>query len=236
MPEIIAHRGASRECLENTLAAFDRAIEQQADGIELDVHATSDGVVVVHHDPFVRDSREGQADRKLFIADVPFAELATLRLLNFEPVPTLDTVLARIGTQAVVYVEVKGLGIEAPVAACLRRHPETRTAVHAFDHRIPLAVARLLPGLPTGILSESYVLDTEHMIRAAGARDLWQQRAMIDRALVECARLAGARVVGWTENDVAHARGLIAMGVAALCTDIPGSMRQSLAKAGLGGL
>ena len=229
MPEIIAHRGASRDCLENTLAAFDRALQQGADGIELDVHATNDGVVVVHHDFFVRDNRGGGRRPKIFIADVSYSELSELRLLNFEPIPTLDTVLARVGQQAVVYVEVKGLGIEQHVVDCLNRHTETRTAVHAFDHRIPYAIAALRPGTQTGILSSSYVLDTSHMIQSAGARDLWQHSAMIDAALVALARSAGARIVAWTENDATHAMELIAMGVAALCTDTPGALRSALA-------
>ena len=55
MVEIIAHRGASREKLENTRAAFVEAIAQQADGVELDIHCTSDGQVVVHHDFHLRD-------------------------------------------------------------------------------------------------------------------------------------------------------------------------------------
>jgi glycerophosphoryl diester phosphodiesterase len=58
--ERIGHRGASKEFRENTLPAFQRAIELGADGVELDVHVTADGVAVVHHDPGVRAKRPGQ--------------------------------------------------------------------------------------------------------------------------------------------------------------------------------
>ncbi len=226
-PEIIAHRGASRECLENTLAAFDRALQQRADAIELDVHATTDGVVVVHHDPEIRDNRSGHADGTLVIADADFAELSGWRLLNEEPVPTLDNVLQRMAGHATVYVEVKGIGIEQHVVDCLARHPNTRTAVHSFDHRIALKMRALCADIRTGILSASYVIDVAHEIKTAQATDFWQQSALIDAALVRDAHAAGARVIAWTENNLPHASTLAMLGVDALCTDIPGALRSA---------
>ncbi|MEP6765431.1 MAG: glycerophosphodiester phosphodiesterase [Gemmatimonadaceae bacterium] len=226
VPEIIAHRGASRECLENTLSAFDRALVQQADAIELDVHATTDGVVVVHHDFEIRDNRSGHADGTLVIADADFAELSKWRLLNEEPVPTLDAVLQRMAGRATVYVEIKGIGIEQQVADCLARHPNTKAAIHSFDHRIALKMRTLRPQTRTGILSASYVIDVAHVIKAAQANDFWQQSAMIDEALVRDAHNANARVIAWTENNFPHASTLASFGVDALCTDIPGALRK----------
>jgi glycerophosphoryl diester phosphodiesterase len=232
--EIIAHRGASRDRLENTLAAFSLALEQGADAFELDVHATRDGVVVVHHDPDVKlASTEDVGGRgSLMIRTVDYTTLQQHPLRNGETVPTLDDVLSLARGRATVYVEVKGFAIESLVADCLERHRETPTAVHSFDHRIPVRVADIRSSTPKGILSASYVLDAPHMIRQAGARDLWQQAMLIDRALVEAAHATGARVVAWTENNVAHAAELVQMGVDAICTDIPGAMREGLRNAG----
>ncbi|MBC8089926.1 MAG: hypothetical protein H7Z40_21915 [Phycisphaerae bacterium] len=263
--EIIAHRGASRDRLENTLSAFRTALEQGADGIELDVHATRDGMVVVHHDPTVQVSTPigvsladagasshptGRAPtqatslpvsaplsphrpEEIAIAGVSYDELCNVTLRNGEHIPSLDAVLDLVAGRATVYVEVKGAAIEEYVVQCLARHPNTATAVHSFDHRIPHAIGALAPRVPLGILSCSYPLDIGHMISSAGARDLWQHAALVDQALVDAARTAGARVVVWTENDVAHAVQLVGIGVAAICTDLPGPMRSGLAKAGL---
>ena len=283
--EIIAHRGASRDRLENTLAAFSFALEQGADAFELDVHATRDGVVVVHHDAAVAAEAEGadrakQAEeaesaeraesweraksaeraerargvekangserakvaqnaedassgRRLTINTVDYITLSAVRLRNGESIPTLEEVLALASGKATVYVEVKGLGIEEEVIACLNRHPDTPTAVHSFDHRIPHRIGTRNPRTPTGILSASYVLDLEHMIKAAAARDLWQQAALIDQTLIDTAHRSGARVVAWTENDVRHAAELVQMGVDAICTDAPRVMRVGLVAAGL---
>jgi glycerophosphoryl diester phosphodiesterase len=225
MTEIIAHRGASADAHENTLAAFTRALEQGADGIELDVHATRDGAVVVHHDPVLRVA--GGAPRA--IAGMSALEVAAVRLASGDPIPTLDETLAVVGARATVYVEVKGVGIEAALVACLRRHPGCRTAVHAFDHRIPVAVRELRPGTPIGFLSASYPLDPIAMLARGTPDALWQHASMIDAALVDAAHGGGARVIAWTENDPGRARALLAMGVDAICTDAPGLLRARLA-------
>ena len=183
LPEIIAHRGAPREDLENTLESFEIALRQGADGIELDVHATRDGVVVVHHDPVV--NRPGLTVKSLVaIADLDVTELLEFPLRGEARLPTLDAVLDLVGSRATVYVEVKGHGIEDVVVACLKRHPHIRVAIHAFDHRIPVAVRQRLPGASIGLLSASYPLDFGGFVGSARAQALWQQTSFIDQALV----------------------------------------------------
>ena len=111
IPEIIAHRGTPRECLENTTASFDRALAQGADGIELDVHATRDGVVVVHHDAVVRSGpADAAAEGTLAIAERAWADLQDVALKDGSRIPTLDAVLTRVGARATVYIEVKAAG------------------------------------------------------------------------------------------------------------------------------
>ncbi len=228
MPDIIAHRGASRECLENTLAAFDRALAQGADGIELDIHATLDGKIVVHHDPVVRRRVGVKGPATMPIAALDFEVLHAYRLRDGQMIPSLDAVLDLVGNKATVYIEVKATGIEGLLATCLDRHPGANIAVHSFDHRIPVAVRARRPGTAIGLLSSSYPLDIGAMLRPAAAEALWQQASLIDEALVSEAHAAGASVVAWTENDPGHAKRLIAMGVDALCTDTPGALRAAL--------
>ena len=227
LPDIIAHRGAPREVLENTLEGFEIALNQGADGIELDVHATRDGVVVVHHDPVLRLNGDPTA-APVAIADLDATEALALPLRDNARMPTLDAVLDLVGTRATVYVEVKATAIEDALVACLARHPDARVAVHAFDHRIPVAVRQRRPGLPIGLLSASYPLSVEGFIASARPDAFWQQAQLIDQALVDACHAQGMRVIAWTENDHVHARSLIAMGVDALCTDTPGLLRRLL--------
>ena len=209
--ELIAHRGAPRERPENTIAAFERALELGCDAVELDVHATAEGTVVVHHDPTL-----AEGDRP--IASLSDDELARHRVRG-EPVPTLDEVLELCAGRCRVHVEIKGRGIERLVVDRIRAHA-AECAVHSFDHRAIARVRELAPALRRGILLDSYLVDVGAALRAADAQDLWQQWAWIDAPLVADATRAGARVVAWTVNSVDAANALARLGVGALCTDV----------------
>jgi len=215
-PEIVAHRGLPREARENTLAAFSLAVEAGCDAIELDVPATLDHVVVVHHDP-VLHADPGAAVREQ-IARLTHAQVRTRSPRDW-PISTLHEVLDLIGERARVYVEVKAPNIEALVCEVLGAH-NCEVAVHSFDHRISAKVRSLAPRLPVGVLMSSYLLDPSLPISLTGARDLWQQWELIDRELVDAAHAAGGRVVAWTVNAMPDAARLAALGVDALCTDV----------------
>ncbi len=224
IPEIIAHRGASREYPENTLAAFARALELGADALELDVHRTRDGVLVVHHDPQAQLAN-GEV---VTLAAVRSLDLSAIPLPSGSHIPTLDQVFELVGERATVYVEVKARNVESLVAAAIARHPGATVAVHAFDHRIPVEVRALSPGLPIGLLSASYPLDVRSQLLPAAAEDWWQHADLIDEMLVRDVQAAGARLIAWTVNDPTLAGTLAAWGVDALCTDMPHEIRAAL--------
>jgi glycerophosphoryl diester phosphodiesterase len=230
-PEVIAHRGASRERIENTLPAFVRAEELGADAIELDVHATRNGIVVVHHDPVPQGTPEDPA-----LADVPIARLTLkeLRRISLAPntgIPTLAQVLRTVRAPMRMYVEIKGRGIEAAVVDTIRASPEPdRCAVHGFDHRVVPRVRSIAPEIPGGVLSSSYLIDTVHALRAAGARDYWVWWEHADQALCDAVHEAGGRVIAWTVNDPTAAAALAQLGVDGVCTDDVPAIRAALAK------
>lgn len=225
IPEIIAHRGASRECLENTLPAFARALELAADAIELDVHGTRDGVLVVHHDPDVRCAPNA---RPVPIATLSAAEVAAVELPGGHRMPTLDEVCALVGSRATLYVEVKASSVAALVVEALDRHVGMRLAIHAFDHRLPVAVRRARPSTPIGLLSASYPLDVSAWLGAVRPDAVWQHAALIDEAFVRAVHGFGARCIAWTVNDAPHARALAAWGVDGLCSDVPDVVRAAV--------
>ncbi len=217
-PERIAHRGASRELRENTLPAFLRALERGADAIELDVHATADGVVVVHHDPRLKPDTTRPQFAGRAIREMPWAELQRVLYRDGHGLPTLAEVLEAVGSRGTVYVEVKQPGIEPAVAEVLRASA-TRTAVHAFDHRVSRAMRALAPDIATGVLVDAYLVDAPHALRAAAARDYWPSVEFCDAALIEAVHAQGGRVIAWTANDPDVIASLTAAGIDGLCTD-----------------
>jgi glycerophosphoryl diester phosphodiesterase len=219
-PELIGHRGAPRERPENTLASFLRALDLGADAVELDVHATRDGVVVVHHDFVPRAVSSVPA-----LVGRPIAELTAEQLGTFsvsgEPIPTLADVLDAIASRATVYVEIKGRAIEQLVIATIARASRAGSVpVHSFDHRAVARARSLDPSIASGILLVSYLVEPEHALRAARARDYWQEWSMIDEHLVRAVHAAKGRVIAWTVNEAEDARRLAAIGVDGICTDV----------------
>ncbi len=222
-PLVIAHRGASAYEPENSLAAFRAAVRLGAGGIELDIHDTADGALLVHHDPALG----GRPIRELAAAEV-----RAQRLPNGEAVPTLADALAAIGGDCLVFVEVKTLAPRHDPAlfAALDAGPApSHYHVHGFDHRIVRRLLSQRPGLVGGVLSTSYPVDPWRQPAEAGARELWQEGSMVDQALVKGAHQRGFRVYAWTVDDPARARALAALGVDGLCTNRPDVIRQALA-------
>jgi glycerophosphoryl diester phosphodiesterase len=215
-PEIVAHRGLPREARENTEAAFLLAVEAGCDAIELDVHATSDGVVVVHHDSLLHPTPGSEA--RIPIAALSHAEVLR-RTPGDWPITTLHDVLDLVCDRVRVYVEVKAPDIERLLWEVLAAHA-CNVAVHSFDHRVVQKMRSLAPGLPVGVLMSSYLLDPALPLSVTGARDLWQQWELIDRQLVERVHSVGGRVVAWTINTMPEAARLAEWGVDALCTDL----------------
>ena len=191
-----------------------RAIELGADAIELDVHATSDGIVVVHHDPVI--NAPGFPPRP--ISQISAAEIPNYPLAHGVEIPTLAAVLDSVGRDVTVYVEIKATSIEPLVVRIIREH-EASCAVHSFDHRIVKTVKSIFPAVRTGVLQVARHLDPVASLRATGAEDLWQDVSFIDEDLVSRAHSINARVIAWTANDADQWETLTRIGVDGICTD-----------------
>lgn len=206
-PLRIAHRGLSRLARENTLPAFALALEAGADGIELDVHATREGKVVVHHDPVLREG--------MVIAD---ETLAAIRLATDAAVPTLEEVCELVAGRAELFVEIKGAGIEQQVLEVMRQY-DGRFAIHSFDHALIGRLHRMDERVRLGVLFEDVTPDVAALMNATGARDVWPHAPLITGALVETVHGAGGRVIAWTINAASETERLTALGVDGLCGD-----------------
>lgn len=222
-PSVIAHRGASGYEYENSRAAFRRAIMLDADGVELDIHSTRDGGIVVHHDPEIPGVGP--------IAQLTLAEARQLRIPNGETVPMLAEILELVGDRD-VWVEVKSL---APVydhllLAVLEKGPAPqRYAVHSFDHRIVHRLGEREPRLRRGILLSAYLREPVAVMRSVGASTLWQDWQQVDQELVTQVHEAGCTVIAWTVNEIGDLDRMVRLGVDGLCGNYPDRIRVAIA-------
>jgi glycerophosphoryl diester phosphodiesterase len=214
-PLVIAHRGASATEVENSLAAFRAAAPQGADGVELDVHSTADGELIVHHDGTVGG---------LHIPQVHARDLAPLRLSNGEPIPTLSQALAAIAVPLRVFVEVKTLDPlwDDRLLETLDAGPNpSGYAVHSFATHIIRRLGDKRRTLPRGILSEAYPRHPRTALQSVGASTLWQERSVVDEVLVRAVHSASADIIVWTVDDPVEMDRLVAWGVNGICTNFP---------------
>jgi glycerophosphoryl diester phosphodiesterase len=194
----------------------------RADGVELDIHATEDGQLLVHHDPEVKGLGT--------IGKLPAASLAGHRLPNGEPIPTLAEALSILAGLD-VWIEVKTLppAWDQRLFEALDQGPTpAKYGVHAFDHRIIDRLGGQRPDLRRGVLLASYLLDNLPVLRAVGADTLWMETHLIDAALVEELHGDGCQIIAWTANDDAEVHRLARLGVDGICGNHPDRIRAAL--------
>lgn len=241
---VIAHRGASHDAPENTLAAFRLAWEQGADGIEGDFYLSKDGQVVCLHD--ANTQRVAGVDLK--VADATLAELKALDVGKWkdpqfagEQIPTLREVLDVVPTDKQFFIELKiGPEIIAPVRKVLaasRVKPEQIMFI-SFDQATVAEARKQMPrvraswlvsykrskGKPPTPSAES-ILARLAAMRVPGL-DSKCDRVVVDRAFVDQLQAGGLKELHfWTINDADTCRYFQAFNPVSITTDHPGKLR-----------
>jgi glycerophosphoryl diester phosphodiesterase len=224
-----AHRGASAEAPENTLAAFRRALEAGADGIELDVHLSRDGIPVVLHDETLDRTTDGEGPVAAYTSEV----LQTLDAGSWfdphfsgEALPTLDETLRLLAGRLRLNLEVKDVRAGTAVVEVLRRYPQTDAVVSSFDYGVLSGLRRTVPDLPLAVLHGAgnwrRALECAEALRACA----FHPRAdLVSRPLMAACRRRQLSVFAWTVDDPGRARALARLGVAGVFTNDPARLR-----------
>ncbi|GEJ56096.1 glycerophosphodiester phosphodiesterase [Anaeromyxobacter diazotrophicus] len=231
-PIILAHRGASADAPENTLAAFRLALDQGADGVELDVWRCATGEVVVHHDADTRRT----AGAALRLRRAPLRELRALDVgawrggaFRGERIPLLAEVLEAL-PGAIVNVELKAerlpdLALAAAVARVLHRAGAAgRCVVSSFDALLLAAFRAAAPAVPRGLLvaeGRTWRLRAGAGARLARPDALHPQASLVTAARAAAWRARGLAVRAWTVDEEAEVARLARLGVTALITNRP---------------
>jgi glycerophosphoryl diester phosphodiesterase len=231
---LLGHRGAVHATApENTLAAVDRALRQGADGVEVDVRITADGVPVCHHDAGLRRS----AGDARHVATTPYGQLPWM---GSHRIPRLSEVVDLVSGRGRLVVELKppswptgaALGSVEAVVAVLRRHRLDHVTVSSFDRPrallvrrsgLPLSSALLgRPGVPFGVVLRRALRDGHQEVHPHVSSLL----ARLD--LARPAALQGMSVTGWTVDRPADLVRLAAAGLSAVICDDPRAAREAL--------
>ena len=224
-PLILGHRGAPTELTENTIASFQRALEEGADGVELDVRQTGDGKLVVFHDDLLKSGE--------LLLDHSFVELRKLAGAQDVMIHSLDEVLRELAGKGFLNIELKESGIEsAAVDLALAILP---SASYVFSSFLPTVVSecrRLAPDVPAIFITDT-CRDPERIMQIMENADasgigLWHKALTPVLAKLFTARELPIFV--WTVNDPAEAQKLAELGVAGIITDVPGVLSHSLAR------
>jgi len=250
-----AHRGASHDAPENTLAAFHLAREMGADGVELDVQVSKDGEAVVIHNSTVDATTDGQGA----VRDKTLAELKELdagawfddpsinsgrRRFAGQRIPTLQEVIVEVGRQLLLNIELKAkmlgsAGLVSEVVRLIEDHNLIhRAMVSSFNPFALRQVKRLNPRISTGAL---YFFDLPgRPVRSlltflVDPTALNPEKRLVAREYMAWARERGYRVNAWTVDESAEMERLIALGVDSIITNRPDVLREVLEKSGAPG-
>jgi glycerophosphoryl diester phosphodiesterase len=244
-PRAFVHRGWHYDELagmENSLSAFRRAVAEGYHYLETDVHATSDGVVVVHHDPVLDRTTDGTGA----VASLPWSVVGKAKIGGREPVSRLSDLLEEL-PDAALNIDVKAASAIQPLIDTLRR-------TNAF-HRVCVAsfsearLARVRRSAGDGLLTSMGVRAIAGLW-ASGRLPAWARSTrggpriaqvpvrrgrltIVDKRLIVAARRRGMEVHVWTIDEPGEMRELIDLGVDGLMTDRPAVLRDVLRERGL---
>jgi glycerophosphoryl diester phosphodiesterase len=226
---IIAHRGASGNAPENTLAAFRKAVALGATFIETDLQLSRDARFVAIHDATVNRTTNGQgAVHDMTLADLRKLDAGSWFGSEFagERIPTLEEILEFSKKNDVVfYLEIKpgaAWGGEHALIGALRDSGEIpRAVVISFDAAIVLSLRKIEPTLMTGLLYDGQIENPLEKAVEIGARQLAIRGDLVTPALIAQAKKKDLQVVCWTVNHPAHMRMLAAAGVDGIMSDYP---------------
>lgn len=236
MTKIFGHRGAKAYFPENTLMSFQKAMEMGADGLELDIHYSKDGQIVVFHD-FTLERMTGASGN---IFDFTLAELEDLTVTEFghtEEIPTLEAVLQTIkdyeeesDREILLNIEFKAgsavyPGIEErTVALCEKYLKRSQLIYSSFDHYALKAIKAISPDIQTGVLTTAVMVDPWEYVRKLQADFYHPYYMTLFGESLKAFAEERIMLNTYTVNDVQVAEKLMQAGIYSLITDTPDVM------------
>ncbi|HIE28510.1 TPA: glycerophosphodiester phosphodiesterase [Candidatus Poribacteria bacterium] len=221
----IAHRGASGYEPENTIRAFEKAIELGADMVELDVHLSRDGRLIVMHNASVDKTTDGSG----YIKDLTLQELKTFDAGKGEQIPTLQEAIDCVKGRCGLYIELKGEYTERPVVELIRENAmQNAVIIASFDRNKVRQVKELAPELVTSVLVDDKDADWVAIAKDAKADCIhfcWERyrspHKLLTDEVMNKASANGLRVIIWHEERPEEIREIIKRDIYGICSNLP---------------
>ena len=226
----IAHRGASGSFPENTVSAFQAAVDAGADMCELDVQLSRDGAIVVIHDDTVERTTDGKGE----VAELTLEELKRLDAgakfkggpFKGAQIPTLDEVFAVTSGKCGLNIELKAGGLEHQVAQIMQaRNALGDSIVSSFDWEYLKKIQQLHFNIRVGLLAEEKPVDLMMNAVAMRAYSINPRWDMVTSDLCKAAHERGLKLYTWTVDADSRMRALIESGVDGIMTNYPERLR-----------
>jgi glycerophosphoryl diester phosphodiesterase len=217
----IGHRGARGFEPENTVPAFQKAIELGADGVEFDVHVCKSGELVVIHDFTVDRTTNGSGA----ILDLTLGELKELRINDSIQIPTVAEVLMLFNKSHLINIELKGKHTAVLVCDCIERNVAenkfeySNFIVSSFQREELATVAKYNPKIPLGILTYGSIGEALEWAEAFSAKAIHPHFSLLTAENVALSRQKGFQIYTWTVNELEDIKRVKAFGVNGIITD-----------------
>ena len=228
----IAHRGFSGKYPENTMLAFEKAIEAGADGIEFDVHFSKDGELVIIHDERIDRTTDGKG----FVVDYTYDELSRFDasatftgVYGFNKIPTLREYfeLVKPIDGFITNIELKtGVneypGIEKAVYELIKEFGlEKRIIISSFNHYSVMRFKEIAPEIVCGYLTGDWVYNFGEYTKTRGVECVHPRFNSLNSQSVAEIKSNGIRINTWTVNDEDEVKRLYNLGTDAVITNFP---------------
>lgn len=237
-PLVIAHRGAAGEAPENTIGAFRLALEQGCDAIELDIHLSADGELIVCHDYTIDRTTTGSGKiREMTVKELKQVDAGRKFHEKYagERIPLLEEVFDLVPAEIMINVEIKhAYDDQVPprlVELMAKKNRLHNVVVSSFDHKCLYRVKQIAPEAKIGLLYLSNFVSHRAVAETVGlpVYSLHPHYKFIDRENIEDAVAHGLQVYPYTIDNEAEMRQAISDGVTGIITDYPGKLRRLLA-------
>ena len=213
----IGHRGAKGHKPENTLISFQKAVDLKVDGIELDVHLSLDGEIMVIHDETIDRTTNGKGFVNQFIA---------LELKKYG-IPTLSEVLDLVNQKCFINIELKGIGTAKPVVDLIAHYISEKNwnytdfLVSSFDWKMLEETHFLNPKIRIGVLTEESVEEALAFAKNIKAFSIHPDYVLLSKENVALMQENGFEVYPWTVNSKEDIQKIKSFNVNGIISDFP---------------